>query len=327
MGKATAIAHANIAFIKYWGVRDAARRLPTNNSLSMNLDTAYTTTTVEFAAGYGQDVVLLDGVEVAGRERARVVEHLDRVRARAGMALPARVVSVNSFPTAAGIASSASGFAALTVAACTAAGLHLSERELSVLARLGSGSACRSVPGGFVEWQAGESSEDSYAVSLFPPEHWDLRDVVAIVGGEAKAVSSTAGHAAAPGSPFFPARLATLPERLARLKAALAGRDFAAFAPLVEEEALSMHAVMLTSRPAILYWAPGTVRLVQAVWAWRAAGLPVCFTIDAGPNVHVLCLPEAQAEVERRLHALAEVQSLLPCRPAGGTRLVEVQQT
>ncbi len=161
MGKATAIAHANIAFIKYWGVRDAALRLPTNNSLSMNLDAAYTTTTVEFAAGYRQDVVVLDGVGATGQERARVVEHLDRVRALAGIATPARVVSVNSFPTAAGIASSASGFAALTVAACAAAGLNLSEKELSVLARLGSGSACRSVPGGFVEWRAGESSEDS----------------------------------------------------------------------------------------------------------------------------------------------------------------------
>ncbi|MBI3764764.1 MAG: diphosphomevalonate decarboxylase, partial [Chloroflexi bacterium] len=181
---ATAVSCANIAFIKYWGNRDSDLRLPANSSLSMNLAGLETRTTVAFDSALPGDEVVIDGVPQSGPAKERVSKHLDHVRRLARLESPARVGSVNNFPIGTGIASSASAFAALTVAACAAAGLLLSERELSALARLGSGSAARSVPGGFVEWIAAERHEDSFAFSIAPPEHWALVDLVAVVSRE-----------------------------------------------------------------------------------------------------------------------------------------------
>ncbi len=178
---ATAVACANIAFIKYWGNRDDALRIPANGSLSMNLDGLYSQTRVTFSAGQEQDSLILNGVAAAGPALQRVSRFLEIVRQMGGVNLPAQVVSRNNFPTGAGIASSAAAFAALSLAASQAIGLDLDEKQLSRLARRGSGSASRSVPGGFVEWLAGSSDEDSYAVSIAPPTHWDLRDCIAIV--------------------------------------------------------------------------------------------------------------------------------------------------
>ena len=314
MKKATVIACANIAFIKYWGKRDTELNLPANSSLSMNQDRLTTVTTVEFAPAW-EDVVILDGREVDGEARQRIVAHLDRVRAMARLQARARVISENSFPAGAGLASSASGFAALSLAASKAAGLELSERELSILARFGSGSACRSIPGGFIEWEAGTCSQDSFAKQIAPPEHWDLRDVIAIVSGAHKRVGSTEGHALAPTSHLYLARLASLAERLAQAKAALLEKDLAALGPLIEEDAISMHAVMMTSRPPIYYWLPATVRLIHEVHRWRAEGLQVYFTLDAGPNVHLICQATDQAEVERRLRDIEGVLEVMVSGP------------
>lgn len=319
----TAVAHPNIAFIKYWGVADAGLRLPANSSISMNLGDAETRTTVRFlpdAAPGTPDRLVLNGREVTGPERDRVTAHLDRIRARAGLTCSAEVMSNNNFPAAAGIASSASAFAALTLAGCAAAGLELSERELSILARLGSGSACRSIPGGFVEWLAGPTSEASYAYSLAPANHWDLRDLVILVSQQVKPVSSTAGHQAAPTSPFFRARLEALPARLEQVRRAIQARDFAALAEATEADAIAMHAVMMTSRPPIYYWQPDTMRLIQATLRWRAAGLPVCFTIDAGPNVHLITLPEAEDRLLASIREEVGPVTVLPNRPGGPAR-------
>jgi diphosphomevalonate decarboxylase len=190
-GKATAEAKSNIAFIKYWGNRDAALRIPLNNSISMNLDHATTTTTVAFAPALNGDEIVIGGASANTAQRARVSAHLDRVRALAQIETRARVASQNNFPMGAGIASSASAFAALSLSATRAAGLELPERALSILARQGSGSASRSIPGGFVEWLAGSESANSYAIQLAPPEFWDLRDVIAIVSTTEKEVGST----------------------------------------------------------------------------------------------------------------------------------------
>jgi len=241
----------------------------------------------------------------------------------AGIETRARVISRNNFPMAAGLASSASAFAALSLAATRAAGLDLGEQELSILARLGSGSACRSVPGGFALWLAGDSHETSFAHQIAPPEHWALRDLIAIVSRAPKAVSSGAGHAAAETSPFFKARLATLPRRLEEVKEALLARDFPALGRAIEEEAISLHVVAMTSRPPIYYWLPTTVRLINEVQRWRAEGLEVYFTFDAGPNVHLICQAENAAEVERRLAAIEEVQEVIVNEPAGKTHLLE----
>lgn len=323
ISKATAIAHSNIAFIKYWGNTDDALRLPANSSLSMNLDELTTTTTVAFDPDLAEDVVVIDGRERSGPSRQRVMAHLDRVRALAGITARARVVSESNFPAGVGLAASASAFAALSLAASRAAGLELSEPELSALARLGSGSACRSIPPGFVEWQAGYSHETSYAFSIAPPDHWPLCDVIAIVSTGHKPVGSSEGHRLARTSPLHAARVASVPERLAAAKAALLNRDLAAFGPPVEEDGLTMHAVMMTSRPPLHYWLPGTVEVIQAVLRWRSQGLGVYFTIDAGPNVHCLCLAEEVEHVVAGLRTLHSIQDIRVAHPGGGARLLD----
>jgi diphosphomevalonate decarboxylase len=323
VSKATAVACANIAFIKFWGKRNAELNLPANSSLSMNLDRLTTVTTVEFSTDYDDDLVILDGREKRGKSKQRIVAHLDRVRALAGLQARARVISRNSFPVGVGLASSASGFAALSLAASRAAGLKLSQRELSILARFGSGSACRSIPGGFNEWTAGASSQDSFATQIAPPEHWDLRDVIAIVSRAKKRVGSTEGHSLAPSSPFYQARLASVADRLPKARAALLGKDFATLGRLIEEDAVSMHVVMMTSRPPIYYWLPSSIQLIHEVQNWRAEGLEVYFTFDAGPNVHLICQAADQAEVERRVRDVEGVLEVIVSGPGAGARVIE----
>ena len=210
----------------------------------------------------------------------------------------------------------------MAVAASAAAGLSLSEADLSRLARLGSGSACRSVPGGFVEWTTGDDDRSSYAYSIAPAEHWDLHDVVALIDMTHKAVGSTEGHAVADTSPLQAARVASVPDRLAKARSAVLNRDFAALAEVVELDSLMMHAVMITSSPVLMYWQPATIAVMQAVARWRSDGLPACTTIDAGPNVHVLCPAEAAADVARRLKHIAGVQRVIVTQAGGPAHLL-----
>jgi diphosphomevalonate decarboxylase len=322
MAKATAVANPNIAFVKYWGRVDDALNLPSNPSLSMNLAALTTATTVEFQPGRPSDLVTIDGQPASGQALARVAAHLDRVRALSGIAEPARVSSQNDFPAGTGLASSSSGFAALSLAATRAAGLDLDEVALSRLARLGSGSACRSVPAGFTLWD-GESDEGSFARQVAPPHHWQLQDAVAIVSRKHKAVGSFEGHCLAASSPLYAARLLAVPELLESVRAAIERRDLASLGLATELDALAMHGVMMTSRPSLLYWQPGTVAVLQAVQGWRAEGLGVYFTLDAGPNVHCLCEPVDATEVRERLRNLPGVQDVLVSGPGGGVRLVD----
>ena len=320
---AAAAAHPNIAFIKYWGNQDDDLRIPANGSLSMTLDGLQTRTTVEFDTSLKADQLILNGEPVAGEALTRVSATLDHLRQRAELNTSALVRSENSFPTGTGIASSASAFAALVMAGSTALGLCLSERELSQLARIGSGSASRSIPGGFVEWQAGSDHESSYAVSIAGPEHWALVDYVVLVSSQHKSVSSSRGHQLAATSPLQAARVADADRRLKLCRKALLAKDFPAFAEVVEQDSNLMHSVMMTSTPPLYYWAPGTLEIINAVREWREEGLQVCFTIDAGPNVHVLC-PDLEAEaVKRRLTSLVSVKSLLKCTPGGPAWLIE----
>jgi diphosphomevalonate decarboxylase len=325
MSKATCRAGSNIAFIKYWGVADAAINLPLNNSISMTLADAHTTTTVawEDAAVLPTDQVMIDDAPLDARAAERVVRHLDRIRALAGSDRRARVASRNNFPMAAGIASSASGFAALTVAGCQALGLELDATRLSALARLGSGSASRSLFGGFVEWEQGQDDATSVARPLHPPEHWALYDLVLVVSQTAKQVSSEGGHRLAATSPLLAGRLATLPHALDEVRQAIAQRNLRRLGPVIEQDALAMHAVMMTSTPSLLYWQPGTIEILHAVHRWRAEGLAVYFTIDAGPNVHLIC-EEAEVDTVRRLAAdLPSVQQVIVSRPGPGPQRMD----
>lgn len=320
--QATAVAHPNIAFVKYWGNRDEDLRIPANPSISMNLGALRTTTTVAFLNGPGPDELWLNGQPAAEPARERVSRFLDHVRAMAGCRDRARVTSFTDIPMGAGLASSAAAFAALAVAATAALGLTLPERALSALARLGSGSACRSVPPGFVEWVTGERHEDSYAYSVAPPDHWALWDVIALVSERHKAVGSGEGHRRAATSPLHALRVATAPERVARCRQAIRERDFETLAEVAELEAIWLHAVMMTSRPPLFYWEPATLAVLLAARRWREEGLPVAFTLDAGPNVHLVCPEEAVPEVLRRVQALPGVQRTLISGPGGGARPV-----
>jgi diphosphomevalonate decarboxylase len=323
----TALAHPNIAFIKYWGNRDDDKRLPANGSISMNLDGLFTRTTVTWdeTGLTGSDTLTLNGTSVTGKGLERVSAFLDLIRGLAGFDLRAWVVSENNFPSGAGIASSASAFAALALAASRAAGLDLEPAVLSRLARRGSGSACRSIPGGFVEWTAGASDEDSYAVSIAPPEHWSLVDVIAIVSSAHKPTGSSEGHALAGTSPLQAARVQDAPRRLSICREAILKRDFAALADIVELDSTLMHAVMMTSTPPLFYWQPGTLTVMQAVRAARASGLPVCCTIDAGPNVHVICEKAAAQETVKLVGSLRGVREVRAAQVGGPARLVEVE--
>ena len=324
--KATRRAGSNIAFIKYWGVSDPALNIPLNNSISMTLADAHTTTTVAWDDGarLETDSISIDGVELQGAPAARIVAHLDRLRALAGVSWRAHVVSQNNFPMASGIASSASGFAALTVAGAAALGLTLDAAQLSALARRASGSASRSLFGGFVEWERGSSHSSSTARQIHDETHWPLRDLIAIVSTGAKGTSSSDGHRLAATSPFTAARTQHVGEWLATVRRAVAARDLALLGPVLELDALAMHGVMMSSAPSLLYWQPGTLEVLHAVRAWREEdGLSVYFTIDAGPNVHLICEAETAPPVERRLAALPAVERVLTSGPGPGPRLLD----
>jgi diphosphomevalonate decarboxylase len=320
---AAAQANPNIAFIKYWGDLDNELHIPAGPSLSMNLDGLETRTHVTFDSALPRDRLILNGQEQLGPGLQRVQTMLDRVRKLSGMDARAVVESANNFPVGAGIASSASAFAALALAATTAAGLTLSEKDLSRLARSGSGSACRSIPQGFVEWQAGSTDEDSYAFSIAPPDQWDLVDLVAVVSTGHKQVVSAAGHALAKTSPLQSARLEGAVERLQRCRTAIFERDFAAFAEVVELDSNLMHAVMITSDPPLLYWKPATLEIMRRVTELRQDGLPACYTIDAGPNVHVITLASFAGQVKPLLERVEGVKHVLSASPGGAAKILE----
>lgn len=320
--QASALACSNIAFIKYWGDRDPLLRLPVNNSISMNLEGLNARTTVEFKQSLNQDQLILNEQNTEGPALTRVSQFLARVRQLAGLSCYARVTSTNNFPLGAGMASSAAAFAALSLAAAAAAGLNLDEPHLSALARRGSGSASRSVPAGFVEWQAGSSDNDSYAFSIAGPQHWDLVDCVAVVAAGPKTTGSTEGHAAALSSPLQHARVADSPRRLQACRQAILTRDFEKLASVVEEDSNQMHAVMMTSHPPLFYWKPASLALMQVIPLWRSQGLAVCYTLDAGPNVHVIGLSSQAAEIEQKLRQFEGVEQVFTARPGGPARLV-----
>ena len=310
--KATAVAHANIALVKYWGKRDDALLLPEAGSLSVALDRLLTTTTVELGAP--EDSLRIDGRAASDAELRRARAVLDAAGIRAG----ARIESRNDFPTAAGLASSASGFAALAVAACAAAGQRRGERELSALARLGSGSAARSVPGGWAVW------EDRDAAQVASPDHLPVRLVVAICGEGAKPVGSREGmKRSRETSPYHPAWIEQcrrdLPEALRLLRA----RDLASLGALAERNAMRMHADALAADPPLLYWEPATVGCLHAVRRLREEGTFAWATIDAGPHVVALCAPAEAARVEAALRSVPGVRDALVCAPAGGARVIE----
>jgi len=331
----TARACANIALVKYWGKRDARLNLPAAGSLSLTLDALITTTRVAFDAGLADDELELDGAPARPAELARTSEFLDLVRAAAGITTRARVVSKNEFPTASGLASSASGYAALAVAAAGAAGLALSPRQLSILARRGSGSAARSVFGGFVRMHAGHPADgrpdgpddgtNAFAEPLASPLTDRVRMVIAIVGGGvAKSHGSrdAMDHTAAT-SPLYRAWIELVPRDLAAAEAALAAGDLEQLGTIAEGNALAMHASAIAARPAVIYWQPATLAAFAEVRAQRAAGHAAWATMDAGPHVKVLTTAGDAAAVAAALRSVAGVTDVSIAAAGGPAAILE----
>ena len=323
--KATAVAHPNIALVKYWGKRDERLRLPHQSSLSVTLGQLEVTTTVEF--GVEQEEVTLQGKPAQGKERARVAEVLQRLREVIKTPLSAaRVLSVANFPAAAGLASSAAGFAALAVAARAAAGLPFEVRQASTLARLGSGSASRSIQGGFCVWRRGEASDgsDSYASQLFSEAHWpELRLLVTILSAEKKEVTSREGMKhTVETSPYYPAWVQDAEAEVERAAERIRNRDLAGLGRISERNAWRMHAAALSADPAICYLHPETLRMLLALEEERRMGLPVWFTLDAGPNP-VLLTDAAHLPVVQAVVARIGVQQAIACNVGTDARLSE----
>lgn len=327
LSSCTAIAGTNIALVKYWGKRDTALNLPAAGSLSLTLRELGTRTTVRFGAQLGpHDRVRLNGNEADEPTRNRIVSFLDLVRAQAGIQARAEVVTENSVPTAAGLASSASGFAALAVAASRAAGLALSPTELSVLSRRGSGSAARSIFGGFVEMHPGarDDGTDAAATAIAEGDGWPVRLVVAVTAEGQKTIGSTAAmDRTARTSPFYPAWLESVPRDLQDARAAIAERDLRRLGALAERNAVRMHASALAADPPILYWTAATLAAMETVRALRGRDVDAYFTIDAGPHVKVLCEPRHVVEVEAALAATPGVLRTIVASPGRGARILQ----
>ncbi len=319
--RATAVAHPNVALIKYWGKRsDGPANVPAVDSLSITLGALASRSTVAFDPDLQQDELWLDG-QRRQDQQGRLRACLDALRHLSGHRGYARVESRNDFPTGAGLASSASGYAALTIAAAAALGMPADEPALVDVARIGSGSAPRSLFGGFVRLE--QRGEHTRCHSLLGPADWPLEVVVAVTTEAAKAISSREGmRLSRASSPFYAAWLDTQPDDLVAAEAALAARDFAALADIAEHNCLKMHAVMLSTRPPLLYWSPATLACIQAIRDWRRDGLPVFSSVDAGPQLKAICLPGAGAEVERRLAAMPGVKRTIRGGLGAGARLL-----
>ncbi len=310
---AAARARSNIALVKYWGKANGTLNVPAVGSISITLDALRSDTEVVFDPALETDELVLDG-EPRPDGLVRVSACLDILRELAGIGTRAAVVSRNNFPTGAGLASSASGFAALVGAAARALGLELSPRELSIIARRGSGSAARSIFGGFVEMHAGDARDglDSYAEPLLPGKEWPLHVVVAVTSTGEKAVASGSGmRHSARSSPYYAAWLQTHPGDMALCRQAIRTRDFDALAEIAEASCLKMHAAAMAAVPALIYWNGTTVECINRIRQLRISGLPVLFTVDAGPQVKAVCTPDARVAVRDALAAMPGVVEII----------------
>jgi len=324
--KATAVANANVALVKYWGKREASLILPYNSSISMTCDGLQTRTTVEFSPEYTHDMLIINDEELKKDEKD-IMGHIERIRKMAGINNYAKMVSETNFPVAAGLASSASGLAAFTLAAVKAAGLNLDKKELSILARMGSGSACRSVLEGFVEWKKGEKQDgsDSYAECVAGKNHWpEFRMIATVVSVKRKPVGSRAGMAQTVAtSPYYKSWLESINEDLEKVRTGIKEKDFEAVGETAEYNCIKMHATMMTTKPPIIYWLPETMEIIHWVRSVRESGTPCYFTIDAGPQVKVMCLEKDLNSLNKEIQSLEGVIKTIMCRPGDGTNIIK----
>lgn len=317
--KATAIANSNTALIKYWGKKNEEEIIPMNNSISITTDALSTTTTVEFSDDFTRDEFKLNGKKQAGTPFTRVENHLTLLRKIVQVDSKAKVHSNNNFPTAAGLASSASGFAALTYAAANALGLDKDLKELSMISRQGSGSSCRSFYGGYVEWIAKDEKGDSFAIQLADENWFDVRDIVVVLKSpERKLNTREAMKLSMKTSPFFSTRIETIEENLSKIRKAIESKDFTLLGKIAEMDCLSMHSVAITSDPPLIFWTPETVKVMHFVEALRNEDLEAYYTIDTGANMHILTKPKYEKEIIQRLEDSIKPERIISSKSGKG---------
>src|SRR5438445_2869048 len=314
--KATAVAHPIQGLIKYHGLADPILRLPFHDSISVCTAPLTTRTTIEFDES-PRDHATIDGRDVTARDMERIRSVVDPIRAKASLRAPFRMASVNDFPSNIGLGASASGFAALAMAAANAAGLQLTLEDLSRFARRGAGSAARSVTGGFSKWKMGLTDEDSFAVQL-AGEDLRIGMVVALVPAFKQTDDA---HREALTSPFFRARLAEMPRLIAEMELAIRRRDIGAICALAERDTLMLHGITMTGTSEMVLWQPDTLRVILAVRKMRDDGVPAFFSIDTGATVYVNTFPEKTDEVQRRIEDLGI--RTIPCTVGGAARLTD----
>lgn len=326
MQEGTARAHANIALVKYWGKRDEALILPMNGSISMTVDRFYVTTCVAFDDGLSADRLVINGSEASAIDQRRVSQFLDLVRGLADTDSRALIRSINCVPTASGLASSSAAYAALAKASTLALGISYSPKDLSKLARRGSGSAARSIYGGLVEWLKGNrvDGSDCYAVPLAPPDYWDLTMVVALVDEGPKAISSRdAMRRVVATSPFYTGWLAAVESDISKVREAIVRRDFSILGETAEANAFKMHATAMGASPPFTFWQGSTIEVIRCVQRLRADGIEAYVTIDAGPHVVVLCRKGDAGVVEAALSSVDGVKHVIVTGPGPDAYQVE----
>lgn len=326
--KASAIANANMALVKYWGKRDSDLILPQAGSISMTMSGMTAHTTVEFGDDFEKDVFILDGKEYKVESEAYddyIGKFMSIVRVMSGVNIRAKIQSENNFPTGAGLASSAAGFAALSKAIDSALNMNLSDKELSILARQGSGSATRSIFGGFAEWKCGEKSDgsDSYAEQIADENYWpEFRLVACVTSRKEKKVKSRAGmNQTVNTSPFYSNWVESTKKDVDSMKELIKKKDFTKVGELAEHNALKMHAVMMTTCPSLIYFNPLSLELMHYVQDARDNGLELYFTIDAGPQIKILCLEKDVESLQSDLARFTNLEEIIVTKPGKGVRL------
>ncbi len=326
MNSGKARAHTNIALIKYWGKADETYIIPMNNSLSVTLERFYTETKVTFDPEYTKDILVLNGEMVEGKEAEKISRYMDIVRAQAETTMYARIESENYVPTAAGLASSASAYAVLAAACDKALNLGLSGKALSRLARRGSGSASRSIYGGFVEWEKGYDDATSYSFPI-EADHWedDLAMIFVVINNKSKKVSSRAGMSLTRDtSRFYQYWLDHVDEDITAVKHAIKQKDFKKMGEVIEANGLRMHATNLGAQPPFTYMVDDSYLAMNVVHQCREAGYPCYFTMDAGPNVKILVEKKNQQAVIDALHQLfSEEQIIASDITSTGVEIIE----
>jgi len=324
--KATASANANIALIKYWGKRNEELILPQNSSVSVTLEGLKTVTTVDFDKKYKKDNFTLNGKKISGEPFERIAGFLNIIRKMAGSGLKAKIFSKNFFPTATGLASSSAGGATLALASSKAIGLDLNKKGLSLLARRNSGSASRSIEAGFVEWEKGEKEDgtDSFGKQVCDKDYWpEFRIIAGVLNEEEKKTKSRPGmKQSVQTCPFYKVWVENSEKQAKQIKKFILEKKFTKLGELAENNALMLHSVMFNTILPIVYFSEKTVEMIKAVRKWRASGLECYFTIDAGPQVKIICLEKDIPEIKRKLKGIKAIKKIYICKPGDGARLI-----